>query len=301
MTLTGNILITGGSGTLGHAIVRTALAEHWDCSFTIYSRSELRQAEMRAKYGHCRYVLGDVRDYDRLAAAVAGHDLVIHAAAVKRIPEAEQQPLNCIETNVLGSANVVRACIAGGVKQAIGISTDKACASLTTYGASKRMLEGLFQHAPHGSTVFTLVRYGNVVASNGSVIPLWRQQAAEGKPLTITDRRMTRFWMSERDAVRVIQQAYTIVDRAIVVPKMGALSIEDMAQMISPGCDMVETGLRSTEKLHEDLVHPFEPAKDKGAGYVLMEGGELGHRYTSEIAPRLTREQFLTMLDEAEP
>ena len=300
MTLTGNILITGGSGTLGHAIVRTALAEHWDCSFTIYSRSELRQAEMRARYGGLRYVLGDVRDYDRLAAAVAGHDLVIHAAAVKRIPEAEQQPLNCIETNVLGSANVVRACIAGGVKQAIGISTDKACASLTTYGASKRMLEGLFQHAPHGSTVFTLVRYGNVVASNGSVIPLWRQQAAEGKSLTITDRRMTRFWMSERDAVRTIEVASRMPDRSILVPKMGALGIEQMAQFIAPGCDTIETGLRSTEKLHEDLVHPFESADSQVGNYLLFEGAPGGHRYTSEIAPRLTREQFLAMLSEVE-
>lgn len=300
MTLTGNILITGGSGTLGQAIVRTALAEHWDCAFTIYSRSELRQAEMRGRYPHCRYVLGDVRDYDRLAAAVAGHDLVIHAAAMKRIPEAEQQPANCIETNVYGSANVVRACIAGGVKRCVGISTDKACAAITTYGASKRMMEGLFQGAIGGPVCFTLVRYGNVVASNGSVIPLWRQQATQGKPLTITDRRMTRFWMSERDAVQCIEHAATAPAGSIYVPRMGALSIEDMAQFVVPGCDTIETGLRSTEKLHEDLVHPFERATKGTAFYYLRDDGELGHRYTSEIAPRLTKEQFLAMLSEAE-
>jgi UDP-N-acetylglucosamine 4,6-dehydratase len=121
MPLSGNILITGGSGTLGHAIVRTALAERWDCTFTIYSRSELRQAQMRQRHPQLRYVLGDVRDYERLSAAIAGHDLVIHAAAVKRIPEAEQQPVNCYETNVIGSMNVVRACIAGGVKRCVGV------------------------------------------------------------------------------------------------------------------------------------------------------------------------------------
>jgi UDP-N-acetylglucosamine 4,6-dehydratase/5-epimerase len=300
MSLTGNILITGGSGTLGSAIVRTAQHEGWDCSFTIYSRSELRQAEMRAKYPHCRYVLGDVRDYERLSAAVAGHDLIIHAAAMKRLPDCEAHPTECYQTNVGGSANVARAAIAGNVARVIGISTDKACAAITTYGASKRLMEGIFQQAPAGRTVFTLCRYGNVLASNGSVIPLWRRQAAEGKPLTITDRRMTRFWMTERDAVRIIQQAYVIVDRAIVVPKMGALGVEEMAQIVIPGCDMVETGLRSTEKLHEDLVHPFEAVKDKGAGYLLMEGGTTGHTYTSEIAPRLSQAQFLAMLAEAD-
>jgi UDP-N-acetylglucosamine 4,6-dehydratase/5-epimerase len=299
MTLSGTILITGGSGTLGHAIVRTAYAEGWDATFTIYSRSELRQAEMRQQYPRLRYVLGDVRDYDRLSAAVAGHDLVIHAAAVKRIPEAEQQPQNCIETNVLGSANVVRACLAGGVARCIGISTDKACASITCYGASKRLMEGLFQSA-HGETTFTLVRYGNVVASNGSVIPLWRQQAAAGQPLTITDRRMTRFWMSERDAVRTIEVASTTPGGSIYVPKMGALGIQNMAQIIAPGCDTVETGLRSTEKLHEDLVHPFEGARELPDGYELHGGPAGGIAYTSESAPRLTGFQFLAMLREVE-
>lgn len=300
MTLSGNILITGGSGTLGHAIVRTALAEHWDCTFTIYSRSELRQAEMRQRYPHLRCVLGDVRDYDRLAAAVAGHDLVIHAAAVKRIPEAEQQPVNCYETNVRGSANVVRACIASGVPRCIGISTDKACAAITTYGASKRMMEGLFQACRDTRTTFTLVRYGNVVASNGSVIPLWRQQAERGEPLTITDWRMTRFWMSERDAVATIEQAMHTPAGSIYVPKMGALGIKEMAQFIAPGCDLVATGLRSTEKLHEDLVHPYEGARELSAGYMLSPGLPGGITYTSQTAPRLTRDQFLAMLSEVD-
>jgi len=299
MTLSGNILITGGSGTLGNAIVRTVLAEKWDYQITIYSRSELRQAEMRQRYPGLRYVLGDVRDYDRLSAAVAGHDLVIHAAAMKRLPDCEVNAAECMAVNVQGSYNVVRACLAGGVARCIGISTDKACAAITTYGASKRMMEGLFQ-AAHGATTFTLVRYGNVVASNGSVIPLWRQQAAEGKPLTITDRRMTRFWMSERDAVATIEVAARQQAGTIYVPKMGALSIEDTARYAvgTSFIDTVETGLRSTEKLHEDLVHPFESAIELDAGYYLGHGLPGGLTYTSEIAPKLTRDQFLGMLDD---
>lgn len=307
MTLTGNILITGG-GTLSNAIVRTAQAEQWDAQFTIYSRSELRQSIMRQKYPHCRYILGDIRDYDRLAAAVAGHSVVLHTAAQKRIPECEAQPEECYATNVQGSANVIRACIAGGVEQCVGVSTDKACRSITTYGASKLMMEGLFCAAPFKPCFFTLVRYGNVVASNGSVIPIWRKQAAEGKPLTITDRRCTRFWMAESDAVRLIVDATTTYrPGAVLVPKMGALPIEEMARIVAPGCDTVEIGLRSCEKIHEDLVHPDEMAYDFGERFLvgrnlLMRNGddELNHSYTSDTAPRLSSAAFLSMLAEAE-
>jgi UDP-N-acetylglucosamine 4,6-dehydratase len=300
VTLTGNILITGGSGTLGHAIVRTALAEQWDCTFTIYSRSELRQAQMRQRYPQLRYVLGDVRDYERLSAAIAGHDLVIHAAAVKRIPEAEQQPVNCYETNVIGSMNVVRACIAGGVKRCVGVSTDKSCRAITAYGASKLAMEKLFQAQHHSLCIFTLVRYGNVVASNGSVIPLWRQQAKQGKPLTVTDPEMTRFWMAESDAVKVIEEATRQETGAIVVPKMRSLSLREMAQIIAPDVPLRITGLRSIEKQHEDLVHPDELASETGQHFWLNARGTDGHTYTSYDAPRLSPAAFRSMLAEAE-
>jgi UDP-N-acetylglucosamine 4,6-dehydratase/5-epimerase len=305
MTLTGSVLITGGTGTLGNAIVRTAYQEGWDCSFTIYSRSELLQAQMRQRYPRLRYILGDVRDYDRLAAAVVGHDLVIHAAAMKRIPECEAQPAECYATNVQGSINVVRACIAGGVTRCVGISTDKNVRAITAYGASKLQMEKLFQVQHQEPCAFTLARYGNVVASRGSVIPLWRKQAAEGKPLTITDRRCTRFWMSESTAVGLVVMAADPVGlRAgqIVVPKMAALPIVDLAHIIAPGSDTVEVGLRSCEKLHEDLVHADELAVEVKHGFVIGtgEGATTGHTYTSDTAPRLTREQFLSMLAEAE-
>ena len=301
MPLSGNILITGGSGTLGQAIVRTALAERWDCTFTIYSRSELRQAQMRQSYPQLRYVLGDVRDSDRLAAAVAGHDIVIHAAAVKRIPEAEQQPINCYETNVIGSMNVVRACVVGGVKRCVGVSTDKACRAITAYGASKLAMEKLFLAQHPGRCGFTLVRYGNVVASNGSVIPLWRQQAKVGQALTVTDPEMTRFWMGEGDAVDSIQQAAGALPGTITVPKMRSLTMAELAHIIAPDADLRTIGLRSVEKKHEDLVHVDELAGDMGDVFVIGHPtGTTGHSYTSYDAPRLSPQSFRAMLSEAE-
>jgi UDP-N-acetylglucosamine 4,6-dehydratase/5-epimerase len=300
MGLTGSILITGGSGTLGHAIVRTALLEKWDCTLTIYSRSELRQATMRAQYPQLRYVLGDVRDYDRVQAAVTGHDVVIHAAAVKRIPEAEQQPVNCYETNVTGSMNVARACVRQGVKRCIGVSTDKACRAITAYGASKLAMEKLFQAQSAGACTFTLVRYGNVVASNGSVIPLWRQQAKDGHALTVTDPEMTRFWMGESDAVQLVTEAATHSAGAIVVPKMRSLTMAELAHIVAPGAELRTIGLRSIEKRHEDLVHPDEIADETDGRFLVHRHGTTGHGYTSYDAPRLTPNAFRAMLAEAE-
>ncbi len=300
MTLTGSVLITGGSGTLGTAIVRTALQEKWDADFTIFSRSELRQAQMRQAYGSLRYVLGDVRDYERLAAAVAGHDLVIHAAATKRIPEAEAQPINCIETNVTGTINAARACVAAQVKTAIFISTDKACRSITTYGHSKGMGEGVWRSfAPYGQ--FVAVRYGNVVASNGSVIPLWRQQAKQGQAISVTQRDATRFWMAESDAVALIQQAAGSIAGTITVPKMRSLTLVELASIVAPGADVVETGFRSVEKRHEDLVSADEISADAGDVFIIGHPqGSTGHRYTSYDAPRLMPAAFRSMLAEAE-
>jgi UDP-N-acetylglucosamine 4,6-dehydratase len=300
MPLSGHILITGGSGTLGHAIVSMSIAEQWDCQITIYSRSELRQAQMRAAYPQLRYVLGDVRDYERLSAAGAGHDVVIHAAAMKRIPEAEQQPIICYETNVIGSMNVARACIAGGVKRCVGISTDKSCRAITAYGASKLAMEKLFQAQSDGPCIFTLVRYGNVVASNGSVIPLWHQQAKEGRPISVTKKDATRFWMGETEAVRLVEHAFTMQAGTITIPKMRSLSLEELARIIAPGAELIETGFRSVEKLHEDLVSSDERASETFSHIILSDVGSARLRYTSYDAPRLTPAAFRAMLAEAE-
>lgn len=298
--LAGNVLITGGTGTLGRAIIDWTRKNHQNCNFTIYSRSELRQAQMRSEYstlrGDIRYVLGDVRDAAQLAAAVVGHDIVVHAAALKRIPECEDNPEECYKTNVQGSTNVIRACQQGGVSRCVGISTDKACAAITTYGATKRLMEGLFQRA-EGPTIFTLVRYGNVVGSNGSVIPLWRHQVKQGHPLTLTGGEMTRFWMSESQAVRTIDRALRMPGGTITVPKMGALTLRHMAEIIAPGAETVEVGVRSLEKTHEDLIHPDEGAMDDGMFFTLRpELRSSGIAYSSDTAPVLSPTAFLSMI-----
>lgn len=299
----GSILITGGSGTLGRAILRQAARDKWDAQFTILGRSESRLAALKLRYPKIRTVLADVRDARAVYLAVAGHETVIHAAAMKRIPECEQQPAECIESNVIGSANVARACRAHRVSVAIGISTDKACRAATIYGASKLMLEGIWRAQPEGETRFVGVRYGNVVASNGSVIPLWREQFRKGQMLTITDYRMTRFWMSPTEAVGLIEQAWMQPHGAICIPKMGAMRITDLAETIVPGAKYAQTGLRSTEKLHEDLVHESEAAHETEHGFTLGPPGgsyTLGHRYTSADCARLTPSAFRTMLKDAE-
>lgn len=297
--LEGHVLITGGTGTLGTALLDCAHRENWPAQFTVYSRSEHRQAEMRARFPDVRFVLGDVRDKDRIEAVIAGHDTMLHLAAMKRVPECEAQPSECLQTNVLGTWNVMHACQRGGVARCVVISTDKACAPVTTYGASKRFAEGLVSAAPHAPTTFTAVRYGNVVASTGSVIPIWRKQASMREPLTLTNGRMTRFWMSAQDAVDLVLYALHMPAGTIVVPKMGALSIREMAEIIAPGSPVVETGLRSLEKMHEDLVHPDELATETSTHFHLGPWSDpiTGYRYTSKHARRLTADEFLGMLE----
>lgn len=299
MTMKGSIFITGGSGTLGQSIVRKALYDNWDCDITVYSRSELNQARMKARYPQVRYVLGDVRDYTRLSAAIAGHDIVIHGAAMKRIPEAEEQPTECYQTDVEGSRNVMRACIAANVSRCVGVSTDKACRAITAYGAAKLMMEKMFQAESYRPTIFTLVRYGNVVSSNGSVIPLWRKQAEEGKPLRLTDSRATRFWMTVDMAVELLENALEQPAGTILVPKMSKLNIADMARLVCPGAQLVEMGMRSTEKLHEDLVHEDEISTETPRHF-LIGRGFTGAKYTSEHAPDANPVLFLEWVAEAE-
>jgi UDP-N-acetylglucosamine 4,6-dehydratase len=294
-----NVLITGGCGTLGKAIMTTARRDGWQTKFTLLSRNELLQAQTRAKFPEARYVIGDVRDYDRLNSVVAGHDTIIHAAAMKRIPECEQSPTECYLTNVLGSANVIRAALAHGVERVLGISTDKACRATTAYGASKLMMEKLFRAAPMTRTIFTCVRYGNVMASRGSVLELWAKQAARSLPLTITDPRMTRFFMSPFEAVKLIELGLTLPHGTVAVKKMGSVSVGEMAGMLFHGAETVMVGLRSEEKAHEDLVHVDEDAKTHGADHYIVGSGTTGHAYNSLIAWRLNADELRAMLQDA--
>ena len=294
--ITGKILVTGGAGTIGNAIIERAKRDSWDCDFTIYSRSESRQAEMRRAHPRLNYVIGDVRDSERLTAVTAGHDVIIHAAAMKRIPECETNPIECIKTNVMGSWNVVRAAVKNNVKRVIGLSTDKACQSVTHYGASKLMMERIFQAQPVNHTIFTLVRYGNVIESTGSVIPLWREQAAKNGRITLTDKRMTRFWITPDDAVDWIISAYDLLPSTVYIPKMKALSLVDMAGIVAPGAEIQEIGLRSMERLHEYLVSPDETATEHDDHYLINEMGTMGHVYRSNTAVQYTSHEFRLLL-----
>lgn len=295
------VLITGGSGTLGHAIVMKAEREKWGTDFTIYSRSELQLSRMKSRFPYVRTIIGDVRDYDHLRASIAGHDGVIHAAALKRIPECEESPRECFLTNVQGSENVARACT-NMVEWVIGISTDKACRASTTYGASKLMMESIFLAAQRKTreTRFHLVRYGNVVASNGSVIPFWRSKYERKEKLPITDREMTRFWMSPFDAVDIIRVGLLDVGPGLVyVPKVRACKMIALAEQLFPGCELHEVGLRSNEKRHEDLVGVDEETLELNTGFVIGLGTR-GKSYSSSSAEQLLPTEFERMLQEAE-
>src|SRR5512138_1198683 len=188
------LFLTGGTGSLGTALLDRLYTRH---DVTVYSRDEVKQGYLRKRFPDVRFMLGDVRDYDRLLLAMRGHDAVIHAAAYKQVPSAEANVDEAIATNVVGSLNVARAAVHSGVAQVVGISTDKACAPINAYGETKALMEKLFQQADGwGDTMFNCVRYGNVLGSRGSVVPLFLEQISNGDKYTLTDPDMTRFWMT---------------------------------------------------------------------------------------------------------
>lgn len=256
--LAGNILITGGTGTLGHAIINEAMRWGWPCTFTVYSRSELRQVPMKAKYPHVRMVLGDIRDYTRLSAAVAGHNIVIHAAAMKHVDLCDEQPAEAFSVNCGGSENVVRACIANGVDRCIGISTDKVARAVTAYGATKLVMEKMFMTADQSITKFTLTRYGNVIASNGSVLTVWQRMLDTQGYVTATEPDMTRFWLTPTDAVKLILLAAKQPPSSVVIPRLPSLSMRTLREYFLPDARFEYKGLRTNEKRHEDLLTPEE-------------------------------------------
>lgn len=251
------ILITGATGSLGKQLVKKLhLTQERVVAF---SRDELKQSEMEKVFPEggekgLRYFIGDVRDFERLKKAFSGIEFVIHAAAMKRIESCEYNPVEALKTNVLGSLNVINAAIETGVKKVILVSTDKAPNASTLYGASKLMAERLFVSSNNlGSTRFSVVRYGNVTGSRGSVFDLWQEQKAAGKPLTVTDKRMTRFfWTLEEASQFVLRRLNDMQGGEIFLPKMTGYSVREMAEKIST--NIVETGLRGIEKLHETLL-----------------------------------------------
>lgn len=265
----GSILITGGAGFLGRGILRYIERNRLNAKVTVYSRDEHKHVALRARFPWVRTVLGDVNETDRLRAVMSGHDTVIHAAALKHIPEAERDVTEAITVNVNGSRSVAWAALqAGSIKNVIGISTDKVSGPVNTYGATKMLMERTFQEAqrlsPHMR--FACVRYGNVVSSTGSVIPIFLDQIARLGEVTITSHQMTRFWISIDDAVRLVEKALSDTSRRghTYVARCQAMTVVDVAQAVwaMSGRDGAVRnrliGIRPGEKIHETLVDANE-------------------------------------------
>jgi UDP-N-acetylglucosamine 4,6-dehydratase len=262
--LNGSILVTGATGSFGRRFLRTALERYKPERLIVFSRDELKQYEMQQepafRHPALRYFIGDVRDQARLEMATRGVDLIIHAAALKQVPAAEYNPFECIRTNVHGAEHVVQAAINSGVKRVIALSTDKAANPINLYGASKLASDKIFiagnNLSGHRGTRFSVVRYGNVVGSRGSVVPFFQRLVKEGaKKLPITDPRMTRFWITLQQGVDFVVDCLGMMSGGeIFVPKIPSMRITDLAKAIAPDLPTEVVGIRPGEKLHEMMI-----------------------------------------------
>lgn len=258
-----SILITGGTGSFGHAFVPMTLAKYNPRQLTIYSRDEMKQWEMAKLFNNdnrVRFLIGDVRDKDRLSRALDGVDFVVHAAATKIVPTAEYNPFECVKTNINGAMNLIDACIDQGVKRVVALSTDKASSPANLYGATKLASDKLFvagnAYTGGHNTKFSVVRYGNVMGSRGSVIPFFMSQARTGK-LPITDTRMTRFMITLEQGVELIWRAFEDMEGGeIYVRKIPSMKVTDIALSVAPDAEQIIIGIRPGEKLHEQMISP---------------------------------------------
>ncbi len=318
------VLVTGGTGSFGKKFTEVMLQEYHPKKLIIFSRDELKQHEMRTSgFDHpsLRYFIGDVRDRERLYRALADVDLVVHAAALKQVPACEYNPFEAVKTNVLGAQNIIDAAIDTGVHQVLALSTDKAVNPINLYGATKLVAEKLFVQGNSYSGVegtrFSCARYGNVVGSRGSVIPLFEKQRASGH-ITITDGRMTRFWLTLEQGVRfVIRCIEEMQGGEVFVPKIPSMRIIDLAKAVAPGCEIEFVGIRPGEKLHEVLisrdesrytleledmfviqpVHPWWEPSNWNRGKLLPDG----FKFASDKNDRwLTIEELQQMIGEGE-
>lgn len=314
-----NVLLTGGTGSFGKKFTEIVLREFNPNSLRIYSRGEFNQYLMKQEFNdkRLRFLIGDVRDRDRLYRAMNGIDIVVHAAALKQVPACEYNPIEAIKTNIDGSVNVIDAAIDNSVEKVMAISTDKAVHPVNLYGATKMVAEKLFvqgnTYTGKGRTRFSCVRYGNVIGSRGSVIPLFNEQKKNGV-LTITDERMTRFWLTLDQGVRfVLNSIQQMRGGEIFVPKIPSMKITDLAEAIAPEATKEFTGIRPGEKLHEIMITEDESrhVKEFPDHFVIEpefsfwkrentpSGKELpdNFRYSSDINDKwLTSEQLKKML-----
>ena len=258
-----SVLITGGTGSFGKATVRDLLASpQGPRRIVVYSRDELKQFEMQQEFPdpRMRFFIGDVRDLPRLTQAMEGIDYVIHAAALKQVPAAEYNPMECIKTNVHGADNVITAALAQGVKKVIALSTDKAASPINLYGATKLLSDKLFVAANNMTgdrvTRFSVVRYGNVAGSRGSVIPYFKKLLSQGtQRLPVTHSDMTRFFITLPQAVDFVLESLAMMQGGeIFVPKLPSVRITDLAEALAPGMPVEIIGLRPGEKIHEQMI-----------------------------------------------
>jgi UDP-N-acetylglucosamine 4,6-dehydratase (inverting) len=254
------VLVTGGTGSFGTKFAEVLLKSHNPRSIRIYSRGELKQVEMERRLGQpkVRFLVGDVRDRERLYRAMNGVDIVVHAAALKHVPVCEYNPMEAVKTNVHGAENVIDAAIDNGVEKVVALSTDKAVQPVNLYGATKLVAEKMFVQANAyvgmRKTRFSCVRYGNVIGSSGSVVPLFARQKEKGE-VTITDERMTRFWITLEDGVALVLKALELMKGGeIFVPRIPSTKITELADAMAPGAKKKVIGIRPGEKLHEVLI-----------------------------------------------
>ena len=287
-----SVLITGGTGSFGKKFVETILKRYPEVKrIVIYSRDELKQFELKqkypeSKYPQLRFFIGDVRDGGRLKRACEGVDVIIHAAAIKQVDTAEYNPEECIKTNIHGAQNVINAALQTGVKHVVALSTDKACAPINLYGATKLTSDKLFTAANNISgskdIKFSVVRYGNVMGSRGSVIPFFIHKRDNGvKELPITDMRMTRFNISLQAGVDLVMYAIGHhLGGEILIPKIPSYHIVDVAKAIAPNIPLVEVGIRPGEKLHEEMITVTDALNtiDLGQYYAILPSVSFKHQ-----------------------
>ncbi len=324
-----DILVTGGTGSFGKAFIKKVLAQWRPRRLIVFSRDELKQYEMAeelspGKFEPLRYFLGDVRDVDRLEMALRGVDYVVHAAALKHVPAAEYNPMECIATNVHGAENLVKACLRAGVKRLVALSTDKAVNPVNLYGASKLASDKIFIAANNLSgrdgTRFSVVRYGNVFGSRGSVVPLFRRLIeCSATELPITDERMTRFWITLEQGVQFVLSSLQMMRGGeIFVPKIPSMRLVDLARALAPDIRHRIIGIRPGEKLHEVLLTEDDNrwtyelydryvilSSTANAAKLVLPTGAIsvteGFRYASDTNSEwLDQASLLTMRDSAE-
>jgi len=261
MLTNSSILITGGTGSFGNTFVPMTLAKYNPKRLVIYSRDEMKQWDMAQKYKddpRINFIIGDVRDKDRLGRSLDGIDYVVHAAATKIVPTAEYNPFECVKTNIMGAMNLIDACIDHGIKRVVALSTDKASNPINLYGATKLASDKLFvagnAYSGTHNTRFAVVRYGNVMGSRGSVIPFFMSQAGQGS-LPITDIRMTRFMITLEQGVELVWHALDDMEGGeIYVKKIPSMKVIDIANAVSPSAKHKIIGIRPGEKIHEQMI-----------------------------------------------